>query len=37
MKVDEKTNEITAIPELIKEIDILGCITQQMPWAVRKR
>lgn len=26
MKVDEKTNEITAIPELIKEIDILGCI-----------
>lgn len=26
MKVDEKTNEITAIPELIKEMDILGCI-----------
>lgn len=26
MKVEEKTNEITAIPELIEEMDILGCI-----------
>lgn len=25
VKVGEKTNEITAIPELLKELDILGC------------
>lgn len=25
LKVDEKTNEITAIPQLLKELDIAGC------------
>jgi hypothetical protein len=31
-KVDEKSNESTAIPELLKMLDISGCIVTMIRW-----
>ena len=36
-KVDDKTNEITAIPDLLNALDISGCIVPWMPFTVRRK
>jgi len=32
-KVQDKSNEITAIPALLELLDVKGCIVTLMPWA----
>ena len=36
-KVDERSNEITAIPELLSTLDVSGCTVTIDAWGVRKR
>ena len=37
IKVDEKSNRITAVPELLALLDVSGCIVTIDAWVVRKR
>lgn len=37
VKTEEKSNEITAIPELLKLLNLHGCLVTMMPWVAKKR
>ena len=37
IKVDDHSNEITAIPELLKTLDVSGCTVTIDQWGVRRR